>query len=334
MARLFIEGWEHGLAWASPFWDNSGNLSVNGVGTTGFTGTYYGEPYMAHSSYRSFTPVSEVYGSMKVSQTNNSSKLAICSFKDSDGTVIACLAKLATTNTICLYRGNDAGTVLETSTAVLVLNQVHLLEFWYKPLNSDGRFIVKLDGVQVINFDDAGGDSTAGLENVAKFGIGVTSNSSGSCRVDDIVLDDAGWIGNSYIQLVKPTAVGDTAAVWDPSTGACWSCIDEVPYSDTDYISTDTTSEVDTYNCNDLAGTIGSVKSMRVVMRYAYEGSPTPTKQKIAIKSGGNLYYGDDLTPALTFQFAEKLWELNPDDDAAWEDADIDDLEIGVASVE
>jgi hypothetical protein len=73
---------------------------------------------------------------------------------------------------------------------------------------------------------------------------------------------------------------------------------------------------------------------MRVVMRYAYEGSPTPTKQKIAIKSGGNLYYGDDLTPALTFQFAEKLWELNPDDDAAWEDADIDDLEIGVASVE
>jgi len=35
----------------------------------------------------------------------------------------------------------------------------------------------------------------------------------------------------------------------------------------------------------------------------------------------------------LSYQYAEKLWELNPNDAAAWEDADISALEIGMATV-
>jgi hypothetical protein len=329
MARLFIEGFEHGSIYGFPNW--VGYLSITG----GITGSYGGRlTYGLDSIYRDLLAnKSEIWVSFKYLIYGNS-VASLCYFRDSAGTIIASLNRLST-GYIELRRGIHNATLLETSTIAMLEDVVYLIEVWYKPLNDGGRCIVKIDGVEVINFDDVNGDSTAGLENVRYFGIGSTGQSLGNDYpiFDDIVVDDANWIGNSYIQAVKVNAVGDTSAVWTASTGLPWQCVDEVPYNDADYISTNVVANVDTYNCNDLAGTIGSVKALRVLMRYAYEGTPTPTKVKIAIRSGGNYFYGNDLSPALTYQFAEKFWGLNPDDSQPWEDADIDDLEIGVASV-
>jgi hypothetical protein len=335
MARLLIEGFESGVnAIPIPWWTNYTSWTVIAI-KAGMSGSYCGVIYCTATPYVSLgSSQSEIYVSCKIwVDTLENGAAPLIHFRDSAGTVIACLHR-NTSKQVEFRRGGDASTLLKTSTATILWKNTYLLECWYKPLNDGGRCIVKLDGTEILNFDDANGDSTNGLENVLYLGFGKTTGDFfQNVYFDDIVVDNAGWIGNSMIQLVKPTGVGDTAAVWTASAGAPWQCVDEIPYSDSDYISTNATGNVDTYNCNSLTGTIGQVKSLRVLMRYAYEGTPTPTKQKIAIRTGDNYHYGDDLTPTLSYQYAQKLWEINPEDSAAWEEADITDLEIGVASV-
>jgi hypothetical protein len=349
MARIFIEGFESGRL--TDCWEQDigylQDVSLVTASTMGLTGIYALEIKTGFSNRTGIRhipalgSIAEIYFSFKVAiYPKATTPIAnLCYFKDSGGTVIGTLIRKAN-GKVAVFRGTKAGTELAASTQDYS-NAVSWLtlsvEGWYKPLDSNGRWTIKVDGTTVITIN-TNIDTTAGLENIDRFCLGCSTGDDGGTAetytvYDDIVVDDAGWIGNSYIQKVVPTGVGATAAVWTPSTGANWECVDEIPASDTDYIKANVTGYVDTYGCNNLTGTIGSVKAVRVMARYAYEGTPTPTKQKIAILSGGNNYYGADLTPSLTYQNAEKLWELNPADNAAWEDADISALEIGMATV-
>ena len=322
MARLLIEGF------------GSSNFSIWTSSSLVSGGAFAG--YAAQTGVKTLgASISKCYMSAKIYiyESSFGPQMTWVYFKDSNGVVIGTVIT-DSSRYVKIYKGTTAGTLLGTSVSPLSLGIWYLFECYYEPLNNYGKFQVKLNGVTILEVT-GDIDTTAGLENILSFGIGPSTGGQAvtSYYMDDVVFDDAGWIGNSYIQLVVPTGVGATAAVWTPSTGANWSCVDEIPASDTDYIKANVAGYVDTYGCNNLTGTIGSVKAVRVMARYAYEGTPTPTKQKIAILVNGTNYYGDNLTPALTYQYAEKLWELNPNDAAAWEDADISALEIGMATV-
>jgi len=52
--------------------------------------------------------------------------------------------------------------------------------------------------------------------------------------IDNLIVDNAGWIGQTRIQGLAVSGAGTTTQ-FDPSTGSNYECVNEVPYSDTDY---------------------------------------------------------------------------------------------------
>lgn len=333
MARLFIEGFEHGSATTLLF-NNSSGASVSGSPPSGFTGSYYG----TFTSYAqlNLSAETEVYISAKIRFIDYSLNIPLFQFYDASATPTGALVMVySSPNTFYLriLRGaQSGGTVLETDDTIMSATTVRLLEVHYKPLDTGGDFEVKIDGVTVIDYS---GDTTAGLQEISqiKFGYHNYGNPTGLWW-DDIVVDNADWIGNTRIQKLQISGAGATAAVWDASTGSPYACVDEIPYSDTDYIYTNTSGECDTYTCADLSGNISEIKCLVVQARMSYEGSPSPTKQKIAIKSGETEYYGNDISPTLSFTNFNKIWEKNPSDGiTAWTTAAINSLEIGVKAV-
>jgi len=170
---------------------------------------------------------------------------------------------------------------------------------------SGGTLTVKVNGVVDCTYS---GDTTAGLENIGRV---VFGGSGANQMMDDIVMDDAAWIGNTYIQAIKPTGAGTTTS-WD-STGTNWSAVDDIPASDADYNYTNVTNEIDTFETSNLTGDVGDIKCVQLTTRIAYEGSPTPTKIRGIIRSGSTDYdTGTDHAPALSFTTVLDLWETDP----------------------
>jgi hypothetical protein len=329
MSIIFMDGFERS---SYSQWDSVHGVFSIGTGT--LTGSY-------HSNYNGYdnssvpwaykilsTNYSQLYVSMKYWH-NNTVWCPIFAFSDSAGTTTASIVRNASNN-IEIRLGTSAGAVLATSTNNINANIVYCIEIYYKPLNSGGEITVKVDGVQSVTYS---GDTTAGLENVRRIIIGHTTGNGNSMNMkwDDIVVSDSGWLGNQYIQLITPNASGDSTQ-WTPSTGNNYDCVNEVVASDTDYISTNTTDNTDLYNLTSLTGSIKSVTAIDVSARMSYYGTPTPTKQKIAIKSTGE-YYGDDISPALSYVNYNYIWDQNPATSAAWLESEINSLQVGVKAI-
>lgn len=322
MARLFIDGFESGelglytLHGAPP-------PSIVTASTYGMVGNYCAK--VVKDTYFAKVlpaPQSVIYMAFKCMIDHGSAQIT---FLDSGGTAVARLNMQCDASPVTLYRGTN--TSLATA-AGLSTDTVYLVEIYYRPLNTNGQFSVKINGVDYISVAVTGVDTTAGLENVAQIQF-LASNTGGITYFDDLVIDDADWIGQTYIEGIVPSGAGTTTQ-WDPSTGANYTCVDELPASDTDYISTNTTNKIDTYEMGNLTSEIGTIKCIQVQTRSLYEGAPTPTHQQLVVRSGGTDYPSADKTIGTVAAGISHIWETNPADDAAWEEADVNAIEAGV----
>lgn len=325
MSLLFMDGFESG-DWS--LWDVS-TFGGMGTGIPGMSGTYCASYNGGVYAHKYFTSKSEIYISIRCRYTY-SNDCQIISFLDTNHDQICSIVRGGSGNDrhILVKRGDMNGTLIDTGSAIINENTTNRIEVYYKPLNSGGVVQVKINGGSLdISFS---GDSTNALENVA--GIHLTA-AGGQCYFDDIFVDDADWVGNWRIQALFPTAAGTTTQ-WDPSTGNNYACVDEKPASDTDYVSTNVVDEIDIYTMADLTGTITAIKAVQVAARAKYEGAPTPTNLQCVVRVNGTNYFGStlavpsDYMPALCH-----IWELNPDDTAAWEEADVNGMEAGIKSI-
>jgi hypothetical protein len=151
-------------------------------------------------------------------------------------------------------------------------------------------------------------------------------------KVGDIWIDDSKFLGDCKIETIYPTAAGDTTA-WTPSAGDNYACVDEdVPNSDTDYVSSATAGQVDTYAFGDLTITTGVVKG---VQAFAFARKDDAGDRSIALvaRPVSTDIVGDTVALADSYTYLTQLWELNPEDSAAWEIADINGAKFGVKMV-
>ena len=111
-------------------------------------------------------------------------------------------------------------TIIATSAGgVVSVNTWHYFEVWFKPLNSDGRAVVKVDGTTVIDFT---GDTTHDLELINAFQfLGVAAASLGiSTFYDDIVVNTSGGaVNNTYPGMVRLLPIRPDA----PGTNSDWT---------------------------------------------------------------------------------------------------------------
>lgn len=325
MARIFMDGFETGNAY---LWDGSAVAALSTV-PAGMSGAYclYCNNFMPLRTLVSSN--SELYFAFKYCVDNPTYALEIMTFKDSAGTYIASLTRSAATGLLVAVRGSGGGTTLETGANTIPYNVTFLIEIRYKPLNSGGVFTVKVNGVQDINYS---GDTTNGLENIKTIGIGGVSNSV-YAKFDDVIVDDANWIGNTKIQAIVPTGAGATTG-WTPSTGANYAAVDEIPAVNTDYVKT-SSEQIDTYAMGNLTGSIASIKSVAVQTRNWREGNGLYDRGQHIVRPAST----DRLAASKTSIFPitatsfQSIWELNPEDSAAWEEADVNGMEAGIKAV-
>jgi hypothetical protein len=326
MARIFMDGFETG---DSSFWNNYSNAgTVTATPPAGMSGSYMMVFSTYHGAYRLLSiSKSEIYIAFKWYGTpqNITDPSSIFSFRDSAGTLIYSTRR----NSLGFMEarlGSHSGALNATGTKILYPYITYLIEAYYKPLNSGGVFTTKIDGVQDINYS---GDTTNGLEDIKSVSFGYDGVlEAASCKIDDIVIDDANWIGNTKLGIIVPDGTGTTNN-WTASTGNAWDCLNEKPPSDTDYVYSNTTNQIATYAMTTIAN-MNTVKAVQLQGRAAYEGSPTPTKIQLGVRASGADYFATDISPGVGFAMNSKILELNPADSAAWEQADIDALEVGV----
>ena len=326
MARIFIDGFESG---EHDLWDTESNATVISSAGLDMDGDYCLDVNaIGEFIQKIITATGEMYFAFLYRPTTNASHLNVASFPNGSTDMIQIL-RHNVTNYLQAHRGT---TLLEIGSIAISVNTTYLIEVYVKISDTVGKVYTKVNGIEDITFD---GDTKVGADtqfNRVNLGYWNTANGAkGYAYFDNFIMDDADWIGNTNIQAVVPTGAGTTTA-WTPSAGDNYTCVDELPPSDVDYVSTNTVDLTDTYATGDLVGTIDTVKCVQVQSRCLYDGSPTPTNLKLVVRSGGADYLsGDNLVPVAAKSFAY-LWELNPADAAAWEEADVNAMEIGVKS--
>ncbi len=323
MGRIFIDGFESGGA---GLWDSLSGSVI--AARTGHSGAYCLKlSTLSDYIQRALPADDEYYFAFKYEPADFGDTFLSVLALYAGATLLVQIRRLATTGYLAAYRGT---TQIQAATTkpVLVSGGIRLIEARVKIHDTAGVVQVKVDGEMVIDFS---GDTKPGTDtqiNMLTLGAAGSGN-YGYAYYDDFIVDDADWIGNTKIQAILPNAAGSSTQ-WDPSAGNNYDCVDERPASDTDYVSTNTVDEIDLYAASNLSGSIGSVKCVQLQARCAYEGSPTPTHLQLGLRSGGANYFSADKTPPASFgQSVYALWYTNPADSEAWEEADVNALEIG-----
>ena len=326
MARVFIDGFEAGDL---KLW----NLVVGAYissGVAGMDGTYclncdgFGD-YYAHK-YLPAAP--EYYLAFRYRGSSAQYASSMCYFFNGT-TQLARLRRNPSSGFLEIRRGTGYGTVLATGAIAVNVGTPVLIEVHYKPHNTEGVFQVKVGGILDIDFT---GDTTDGATAIDAIRLGGDSGYYSSCWFDNVVIDNAAWPGNTKIQAIKPTGAGNSTQ-WTPSAGGNYQCVDEVPPSESDFVSTNTIGHLDLYAAGDLVGTIGSVKCVQLQALAKAEGSPSPHNLQLAVRTNGADYFsGDKAVPSSSTQLSN-LWEANPATAAPWQEAEVNAMEIGVKAV-
>lgn len=301
---------------------------INGATTNnsraGRTGNYCLTFSQSQSLSTGLSTSAEVYVAFKHSMPMTSSNCRLVFY--SGGTQLGGIT--IAWNNVTAWRGSE--TALTSGIYSLPSDLFYLLEIWYKPkIDGTGRFKILYNGLTTIDFTGQTANNALSVTGIG-FWAGAPSSSS---YVDDFIVDDANWIGSTSIQSLVPTGAGATTQ-FDPSTGANYECVNEIPPSDTDYVSTNVPDEIDTYACGNLPGTINSVKAVQVQARCMQEGSPAVPKIQLVTRPTST----DRVSASKSVQtfapgMVSNIWELNPDDSAAWAEADVNGMEIGVKAV-
>lgn len=324
MGRIFIDGFESG---GDDLWDAEANAAVVSIAGLDMDGSYCLD-LTAASAYvsKDITADDEMYFAFLWRSIAVATHQPIILFYNG-ATYLSSLFRNNSTNNLDSYRGT---TVVASGTKTIANSTTYLIEVRFKVADAGGRFVVKVDSVTDIDFT---GDTKEGANtqfNKVRLGY-YTAGYHGKAYFDNLIMDDAAWIDKTYIQALVPIGVGNTTG-WTPSVGANWQCVDEKPASDADYVSINSNDAVDTYATANMVGAISDIKCVQIQSRVKTDGVPTPTNLKLVVRSGGTDYLsGDKVVPA-TAKSLWNLWENNPADAAAWEETDVNAMEIGVES--
>jgi hypothetical protein len=334
MARLFADGFEGGFLNMDTWWVGGyTNPTSPGASTTHkFSGNYS----LVVGSYQTaghvFSPVSTLYFAFKFYMTNNPNPQKLPGFD--------CIGRnqlwgAITSGIYYFYRRNypaNTDTLLAQSSKQTLGQDVwHKLHGKIVISDTVGEVKIYINDVLEIDFD---GNTLGDQSTIDNFYFYINSMTAWSMWYDDVVLDDSDWIGDTRIQGIVPDGVGSANELTPSTVVDNWTCVDEVPPSETDYVGTvNATTKKDLYTASDIVGPIGDIVSVSLYSRVARWGDTGIVKKmRHVIKTDGEEFRGTDVdipSNAVTVSKYD-LWQENPDTVAPWEEAEVNALEIGV----
>lgn len=230
-----------------------------------------------------------------------------------------------------------SGTLIGTTSGVTLLGQV-----WYyiqiKATISDtvGQVTIRINGVEVLNTSadkDTCHNGTYAYTRCVQIGHCYAID---TYHDDLYICDDTGdapyndFLGDIRIDPLRPNAAG-TYTDFTPSAGDNDENVDETyPDDDSTYNDGTNVADQDSYALESLPSpastTIYGVKS-QITVRKTDAGAK---ECKLLTRVGTTDDLGDTINLSDTFTTHYKIFEDNPDDSAAFEDADVNGMEVGV----
>jgi len=328
MALRFLDGFDHYTSLAQKY-------EIAGTGEIGSTGGRTGNGYFGASEFRKTLAA-------------NTQWIVGCAFRIPSPLVInnaiirlyeqmpggpQITVTFDTDYRFRVRRGGDGGTIIGASTNSFVLNAWYYIEFKVTIHSTAGSFELRVNGTTETSASSVNtrGGSQDATDRVGFSGGGTVKH------FDDIYICDGDgsthndFLGDCKILTLFPNGAGNYTQ-WTPSTGSNWQNVDDnPPNGDTDYNSTSTATNKDTYALSDITLT-GNVKGIQVLamMRKDDAGSRS---SRLLIRTASTDYSGPTVGHSDNYVYLRNVWQNNPNTSAAWTVAQVNALEAGVELV-
>ena len=202
--------------------------------------------------------------------------------------------------------------------------------------SSPGDIVVRIDGVDVLTID--GGMDIIGTEVAAFDQIHFVGTPYGACQFDDIYLCDlTGAKNNDYlgalsVEALMPDGNGnqnDFTGSDSDSTDNYLHVDETTPDDDTSYAESSVIGDLDLYTFDNMATTPDLIHAVQVQARLKTDTLGLRTAKLVSRVNISN-YEGVEQYVGPDYLHFQEIWENNPDDVAAWEEADVNGAEFGV----
>jgi len=251
-----------------------------------------------------------------------------------DGTTKQVELRRTVNNALVVTRN---GTTILGPTAASLFSSgtwIHL-QLGVKIDNTAGEIEVKLNGVTVLS---GTGLDTQNTANAYGNAIELAGQVSGSYHYfnDAWFADAQGTVNNALpgdvrVWCLVPTGAGNYAQ-WTPSAGANWQCVDEIPPNgDTDYVSSATAGQKDSYAFQDISGT-GAVKGVQISLWARKDDGGTRQVRTLA-RIASTDYTGDTRSLADSYRCERQIHDVSPATAAPWTLSEINGAEFGAELV-
>jgi hypothetical protein len=257
----------------------------------------------------------------------SSSGTAMILFELTDASTTQLRVTLNSDLTISIVRGD--GTILATSSQTISINTWYWMELMATIHPSTGAFTFRLNETQILN---ATGQNTRNTSNSSCNGLRVQE----SLDVDDLHLIDTtgsaltGFPGDSTIEYLPANGAGTTTE-WTPvGSTPNYQAVDEaVENGDTDYVSSATVGQKDTYALGNLSSTPSAIRGVKPVVIARKDDVGTATVAPV-VRSGGTDY--DQTSTGLSTSYAPlaaSVLDVDPATGVAWTATGVNALQVG-----
>ena len=336
MAVVFADSFDHySLAQLGRKWSaSSGSPDIGAYGRNGTNGLRIGPSGGAASiTYNLPANLSTIIvgGAYKFTVSSVASAFLYLS----DAGSIQVYFQFNTDASISVFNGN--GTLLGTSSPGVLpsyTSQHNHIEAKVLFHNSAGTVEVRVNGNTTPVLNLTGKDTTNTANNFITqiVFINQSPSASQSVYVDDFfILDTTGspndFIGDVRIECKFPDGAGTTANL-TPSAGSNFQNVDDNPANDdTDYNSSSTATQKDTFNYAALASTLGAVIAVVVNTVDRKDDAGARTHNHIARLSGTEVD-GAAFSPTTSYTNHQTVYATKPGG-GAWTIADVNNAEFG-----
>lgn len=203
------------------------------------------------------------------------------------------------------------GAAVDVGTALLAATY-NLVELYVKIDGGNGRIVVKVNGVNDIDF--TGGTKPTSATDIQYLRLSMDNGAGDFWRADDLTIRTDDFPGD--IRYIKSAPDGDDSVTWTRSAGATnFSLVDETPPSDADYVETAVNTNQDLYTLVDYA--LNNAIS-HIVQWIRGLSTPSGGEFKMQIKSGGTTSEESTSGLATSAEYVSRILEEDPNTLAAW----------------
>lgn len=335
MAVSFLTGWEMG----STSIQASGSDPIETTIVPGAWSVYSRKHGNSNSTYLLSSEVSEVFVGIRAQWRTSFSDQNFLRFQSpSAGNQVG--LRVTSGGNIAVVRGNTPGVVLATGSVTMSLNTWYYIEAHFVISDTVGEYETRINGTVDITHA-TGADTRTDATYSTTDRVNLSGNGTMVSYFDDFYVCDtsgtahATYLGNPdlKVQGFSPNAAGDVTGL-TPSTGSNWSCVDDVPPSDSDYVTGTDTSGYDLYNIPDLTGITGiqagtlwvraaaaSAANVAAVVKYDSNNDGTADTESV----------GTDQALSASFAYYPRVLDTDPAGHT-WTTAKMNALQIGAKS--